>query len=127
MKSSSMKSSSMKSSYPQWNPTPSVWLCCTWLCSSVEPHRQCGSAVPGCAAQWNHTVSAALLYLAVQLLVQLTDALRQLGQLLGDGRVVDRLSRVRLHVEVIRQEVRVAACKHSVTAETPPTPPPPPA
>lgn len=63
---------------------------------------------------WLQPRCAALsLYLAVQLLVQLTDALCQLGQLLGDDSMVYHLSRVRLHIEVISQEVGVAPCKHS--------------
>lgn len=52
-------------------------------------------------------------YLAVQLLVQLTDALGQLGQLLGDDSMVDSLSGVRLHIEALGQEIGVALCKHS--------------
>lgn len=51
-------------------------------------------------------------YLAVQLLVQLADALGQLGQLLCDDSMVNSLSGVCLHVEVLGQEVRVALCKH---------------
>lgn len=47
-------------------------------------------------------------YLAVQLLVQLADALSQLGQLLCDDSMVDRLSGVRLHVKVLRHKITVA-------------------
>lgn len=56
------------------------------------------------------------LYLAVQLLVQLTDALRQLGQLLSDDSMVNSLSSVRLHIKVLCHKIRVALCKHSSTS-----------
>lgn len=56
------------------------------------------------------------LYLAVQLLVQLTDALCQLGQLLSNDSMVNSLSCVRLHVEVLCQEISVASWKHSSTS-----------
>lgn len=46
----------------------------------------------------------------MQLLVQLTDALRQLGQLLGDDSAVNGLRCVRLHVKLLRHEVGVALC-----------------
>jgi len=51
----------------------------------------------------------------VQLLVQLADALGQLGQLLSNDRMVDDLGRVCLHVKALRQEVRIALCEHIQT------------
>ena len=57
------------------------------------------------------------LYLAVQLPVQLADALSQLGQLLSDDGMVDDLGRVRLHVKVVGQEVHVALCKQGGSGE----------
>lgn len=65
--------------------------------------------------QW---VCTAVLccYLAVQLLVQLADALCQLGQLLSDNSMVDGLGSVRLHIKILGQEISVTLCKHSTTS-----------
>lgn len=70
--------------------------------------RQCGCALLCCAVMG--------LYLAVQLLVQLTDALCQLGQLFSDDSMVNSLSSVRLHVKVLSQEICVALCTHNSTS-----------
>lgn len=53
------------------------------------------------------------LYLAVQLLVQLADALCKLGQLLSNDSMVNSLSRVGLYIKILCRKVRVALCKHS--------------
>lgn len=44
----------------------------------------------------------------MQLLVQLADALSQLGQLLSNDSMVDGLGRVCLHVKVVRDKIPVA-------------------
>lgn len=54
-------------------------------------------------------------YLTVQLLVQLADALRQLGQLLSNNRMMNGLGRVRLHVKVISHEFGITLCKQNDT------------
>ena len=59
------------------------------------------------------------VYLAVQLPVQLADALSQLGQLLSDDGMVDDLGGVRLHVKALRQEVHVALCKQGGSGNKP--------
>lgn len=58
------------------------------------------------------TCPAERPYLAVQLLVQLTDALRQLCKLLSNDSMVDGLSSVCLHIEVLRQKIPVALWKN---------------
>lgn len=52
------------------------------------------------------------LYLTVQLLVQLADALCQLGQLLSNNGMMNSLGCVRLHIKVISHEIRITLCKN---------------
>lgn len=74
-------------------------------------------------AQWGHvqmcsvcsSYGSALLgwsYLAVQLLVQLTDALSQLCKLLCNDSMVDRLGSICLHIKVLWHKITVALWKN---------------
>lgn len=61
-----------------------------------------------CEIQLCVTDDRCHVYLAVELLVQLTDALSQLGQLFCDDSMVDGLGCVRLHVKVLYEKISIA-------------------